>query len=278
MASANDRAELVGAHYGAGGDLVARILDRLRAEGKDPDALTPDDLAPFDQLHTGGRDATRELARLAGIAPGATVLDVGGGFGGPARTLASEFGCTVTVLDLTEAFCRAGEDLTARVGLSDRVLFRHGDALAMPFADGAFDLVWTQHSSMNVPDKQGLYRQIHRVLRPGGRLALHEILAGKVQPLHFPVLWAADPAISFLQPPTEIRALLGGLGFREVAWIDTSDAASTWFRTTSERLAASEQGRLSTLSGADISEPVRNIVRNLEEGRIVVVEAVFDRP
>lgn len=278
MTSRTDRAALVGAHYGASGDPAARILDRLRAEGKDPAALTVDDLAPFDQLHSGGRDATRELARLAGIAPGSAVLDIGGGLGGPARTLASEFGCTVTVLDLTETFCRAGEELTARVGLSERVQFRLGDALAMPFAGGTFDLVWTQHSSMNIPDKERLYREIHRVLRPGGRLAMHEIMAGPIEPPHFPVLWAADPAISFLRPAPEIRALLGGLGFREVAWLDKTDAAASWFRTSLERMAASERGRQSALTGADISERLRNIVRNLEDQRIVVVEAVLDRP
>src|SRR5262245_25671173 len=239
MTDRDARAALVDAHYSGGGDPGARIIGRLRAKGKDPDALTLDDLAPLDQLHSGGRDATRELARLAGIGPEMNVLDVGGGFGGPARTLASEFGCTVTVLDLTEAFCRAGESLTDRVGLRDRVRFRHGDALAMPFGDGAFDLVWTQHSSMNIPDKDKLYGEVHRVLRPGGRLALHDIMAGPVQPLHFPVLWAEDPSISFLRPPADIRALLKGTGFREVAWIDNSAAISAWWRNTLERMEAS---------------------------------------
>ena len=278
MTGGKDRAALIEAHYGSGGDPAARIVDRLRAGGKDPDSLTIQDLAPLDQLHSGGREATRELAQLAEIGPGMSVLDVGGGLGGPARTLASEFGCTVTVLDLTEAYCRAGQTLTARVGLSDRVRFRHGDAQAMPFGDGTFDLVWTQHSSMNIPDKDRLYREVHRVLRPGGRLALHEIMAGAVHPLHFPVLWASDPEISFLRSPTDIRTLLARLGFREVAWIDTSAATAIWWRNTAARMAASEVSRSSSLSGADISEPIRNIVRNLDEGRIVVVEAVLDRP
>ena len=104
----------------------------MRAAGKDPDRLAPEDLAPVDQFHIGGRDATLELAKLAGLAPGLEVLDVGGGLGGPARTLAAEFGARVTVLDLTEEYCRVGEELTRRTGLADRVHFRHGDALASP--------------------------------------------------------------------------------------------------------------------------------------------------
>ena len=111
-----------------------------------------------------------ELARLAGLRAGAEVLDVGGGLGGPARTLALRLGCRVTVLDVTEEYCRVGVELTRRTGLAGRVSFHHGDALALPFADARFDVVWTQHSSMNVDDKEALYAGIHRALRRGGRL------------------------------------------------------------------------------------------------------------
>ena len=85
------------------------------------------------------------------------VLDVGGGLGGPARTLAIEFGCRVTVIDLTESYVEAGQRITSMLGLDDRVTFRVGDALALPFDDGAFDAVWTQNSGMNIADKAGLY-------------------------------------------------------------------------------------------------------------------------
>src|SRR5712692_8321994 len=78
------------------------------------DALSIDDLAPTDQFHGGGKPATVRLASLAGLPPGARVLDVGGGLGGPARTLAVEFACLVTVVDLTESYVRAAEALTAR--------------------------------------------------------------------------------------------------------------------------------------------------------------------
>ena len=125
-------------------------------------------LAPLDQLHIRGKEATLDLARLAELTPGMLVLDVGGGIGGPARTLANEFGCVVTVLDLTEEFCRVGEMLTARTGLSDRVTFRPGNALDMPFPSSSFDRVWVQHSSMNIAAKERLFAEIHRVLRPGG--------------------------------------------------------------------------------------------------------------
>src|SRR3712207_4580316 len=268
----------VGEHYGRG-DPAARILEALRAAGKDPDDLTTEDLVPLDQFHIRGREATLELAHRVGITAGMRALDVGGGLGGPARTLASEFGCTVEVLDFTAEFCRAGDMLTARTGLSNRVSFRHGNALEMPYPDASFDVVWTQHSSMNIADKERLYKEIHRVLRPGGRLALHEIMAGPTSPIHFPVPWARDPALNHLRPPAETRAFLEVSGFEELAWIDETVPSLQWYR---ERLAPTP-GEPPPLGphlvfGRDFGEMSRNQVRNLSERRICVFQALLERP
>jgi SAM-dependent methyltransferase len=279
--SEQDDSRAVGEHY-ARGDLAAVILAALHEAGKDPNSITAQDLAPVDQLHTRGKDATLELARLAGIMPEMRVLDVGGGLGGPARTLASEIGCSVEVLDVTEEFCRAGEMLTTRTGLGDLVSFRLASALDMPYPDASFDAVWMQHSSMNIADKERLYAEIHRVLRPGGHLALHEIMAGPITPIHFPVPWARGPEISFLRPPEEIRALITGIGFEESAWMDETASALQWFR---ERLAAANAGSrelpplgLHLVLGADLGQMFRNLARNLQEDRVVVVQGVFERP
>src|SRR5262245_10333388 len=159
-------------------NLERAILGALAAAGRNLDALTIDDLAPTDQFHSGGKDATLRLARLAGARPGLRVLDVGGGLGGPARTLAAQFGCHVTIVDLTESYVRAGAALTARLGLADRVTHRAGHALALGEAlageagGGRFDVVWTQNSGMNVGDKERLYAGFARVLPSGGLLAI----------------------------------------------------------------------------------------------------------
>jgi SAM-dependent methyltransferase len=266
----------VAGHYGKQG-LLESILDALRAAGKNPEGLTVEDLATFDHFHLRGRDATLDLLRLAGLRAGERVIDAGGGIGGPARTLA-EAGCSVTVLDLTEEFCRTGAALTERVGLADRVTFRHASALEMPFTDGAFDAAWTQHSSMNIEDKERLYGEIARVVRRGGKLAMHEIMAGPEGPPHFPVPWASVPMISFLRAPDVVRKLIGASGFRERAWQDVSAPALAWLR---ERLAATPSSPpplgLHLLLGPAAGEMLRNVARNLEEHRIAVLEAVFDR-
>lgn len=274
---AQQLAQQIDAHYGDDA-LGERLLAALRAAGLDPDHLRWQDLAPVDQFHTRGPEATLELARLAGLTPADHVLDVGGGIGGPARTLASTVGCRVTVLDLVESYCRVGAMLTARAGLTDRVAFRAGSALAMPLDDASADVAWTQHSSMNMDDKARLYGEVRRVVRPGGRFALHEMLAGAAQPIHFPVPWAADPSISFLRSAGWTRDAIAGAGFRERVWRDVTEETRAWLGEQAARAAAGPPPPLGlhVLLGPQFGEAFRTLGRNMAEGRVVVVEAVFE--
>jgi SAM-dependent methyltransferase len=270
-------APTVADHY-APGDLTDTVLGALRAAGKDVDHLTVADLAPLDQYHIGGIGTTRDLARLAGIGAGMRVLDVGGGIGGPARLLADEYGAKVTVLDLTAEYCRVGAMLTARTGLTEQVSFRQGDALDLPFEDGQFDLVWTQHSSMNIEDKGRLYDEIFRVLRPGGRLALLEAMAGPNQPVQFPVPWASNPAFSFLQPPAAIGDILTATGFQVIAWNDLTDTIRRAAPPPAPGSAAAPPPLgIHLLVGPEFPTMARNYARNCAEGRVVVIQGILDR-
>jgi SAM-dependent methyltransferase len=253
--------------------LAETILEALVASGRDLDALTIDDLAVTDQFHGGGKAATLRLARLFGARAGMRVLDVGGGLGGPARTLAVEFGCRPAVIDLTESYVRAGQMLTARLGLEDRVTHQVGNALDLPFDDGAFDILWTQNSGMNIADKERLYAGFHRVLRPGGLLALQEPMAGPVQPPVFPLMWASDASTSFLRTPSEMRALIARAGFVEHAWEDVT--AETAGPATADGIPAHSAQRL--IMGVALDAIIRANHRNRTEGRLVSVQAVFER-
>jgi MPBQ/MSBQ methyltransferase len=166
-----DLPQAVAAHYGRA-DLGRAILGALQAAGKDIDRLSLDDLAPIDEFHTGQRDATVRLAQLAQIKGGETLLDVGCGIGGPSRYLAKTFGCRVTGLDLTAEFIDVATMLSQLTGLAGQVTYRQGDTLHLPFADGSFDLVWSQNAAMNIADRDRLYGETRRVLKPTGRLAI----------------------------------------------------------------------------------------------------------
>jgi ubiquinone/menaquinone biosynthesis C-methylase UbiE len=272
----SDDAHAINQHYGQA-DLSTKLLTALREAGKDLDALTRDDLAPFDELHDGGRETTRELARLAGLREGMHVLDVGSGLGGPARTLAAEFGCRITGLDLTEEFCRAATMLTARLALQERVVFRHGSALDLPFAKATFDAVWTQGVLMNIADKARFFAEVSRVLRPGGQLAFQASLAGPVPGVYYPTLWADDARLSFLVPPEACRRLLVAAGFQERAWHDATAQAVTQAQT--RRTAGAEGASVrAIIAPTNLEERVANRLRNYAEGRVVQVMAVFERP
>jgi ubiquinone/menaquinone biosynthesis C-methylase UbiE len=264
-------------HYSRG-DLWERICDGLRAAGKDPDRLRPDDLLPVDQLHIRGPEATLELAQLAGIQPGWGVLDVGGGLGGSARTLARRLRCQVTVLDLTEEFTRVGARLCERMDLAGLVHFQHGSALAMPFIDQRFDAVWTQHSTMNIEDKPRLYEEARRVLRRGGRLAMHEITAGPEGSPSYPTPWADDASASFLLPQGDLRALVARHGFRELAWQDTTIETLEWFRRVAPAPGAPVPPLgLHVVLGEGAPAMRLGQERNFAERRLEVVQAVFER-
>jgi MPBQ/MSBQ methyltransferase len=268
----------IASHYARAG-LADAILAALEKTGKDLSKLQPADLTAVDAFHVRGREATRALAAILRPTAADRIIDVGCAIGGSARYLASEFGCHVTGIDLSADYCAAGNVLNSRVGLADRVVLQRGSALDLPFADASFDAAWTEHVQMNIADKARFCGEIHRVLKPQGKLAFHDIFAGPVATPHYPVPWAGDPAMSFLMPPESVRQVLEGLGFRVLHWEDATLRAKAWFQTSAERAKAAPPSPLGLhlLMGADAKIKIQNLGRNALEDRIVFVEAVIQR-
>jgi ubiquinone/menaquinone biosynthesis C-methylase UbiE len=261
-------------------DISVRIVARLIEAGIDPERLTREDLASFDEFHAGGRESTRELARLAraaGIADGAKVLDIGCGIGGPARTLAAEFACQVIGIDLTEGYCQAARMLTTKLGMDEQLSFHCANALELPFTAASFDMVWSQNVWMNIDDKARFMREVVRVLRPGGVFALETILAGAVPGMHLPVLWADSPAVNFLVNEAEAKALLLDAGLKERVWQDTTPRSIALQR---KRQQINERDgppllSLNVLVPTDFRAKVENVLRNNLEGHTRTVQAIY---
>lgn len=268
---ASDRAVEVQQQY-AVGDIWARIDAAIRSQGKDPADLSLDDVASLEEFHIGGRQATVELAQLAGFTPGSRVVDVGAGLGGPARLLASRFDCEVTAVDLTPEYCHAAEMLNQATGLGARVTVRQANALDLPFVDGEFDGAWTQHASMNIEDKERLYAEVRRVIKTGAIFALHDVHAGPVQPLVFPVPWADTSSVSFLATPEQTRRDLLSAGFEVIEWRDRTREAVEFFKTWA---AAAQRPAMGVhVYVPDLAEKSRNQVQNFECDRLRVSLAV----
>jgi SAM-dependent methyltransferase len=233
----DDLETAVARHYGVG-DLKDRILKAIAAAGLDADRLTPEQLAPLDEFHIGGRAATIHAVAKMGLKADDRVLDVGCGIGGATRYIASAFGCRVTGIDLTPGYIEAAEELARRTGLADRVTYRVGSALAMPFGDGVFDAAITLHVAMNIKDRAGLYREVARVLKPGAVLCIYDVMQGGNPGLRFPVPWAETPVTSYLTTPREMEALLGDAGLAIVEIEDRTAFAVEFFRRSLANAAA----------------------------------------
>ena len=265
-------------HYGRG-RILDSILDALRTTGKDLARLAPADLAPVDEFHIRGREATIELARRASLTPDLRVLDVGCGLGGSARHLAAEHHCYVTGIDLTSEYVDVANALADLVGLKERVAFQQASALEMTFDDGSFDVVWTEHVQMNIVDKRAFYSEIARVTRSKGLLLFHDIFLGDGGQLHYPVPWAEDASISYLAAPGEVRQILDDLGFVIHDWVDKSEASLDWFMKAVGRLETSgpQPLGLHLLMGNTAKTKFENNIRNLRERRIVVFQALAEK-
>lgn len=260
-------------HYGAFG-LLEEILGALAEAGADLEHLEPDDLVDLEEFHTFGRLATVALADAAAITDGDRVIDLGAGIGGPARYLAATHGAHVTAVDLTPAFCQVAQELNRRTGLADRIEVHCASALDVPFGDESFDVAWTQHASMNIEDKVGLFVEARRVLRPGGRFAMFDIQAGDVQPIHFPVPWAETADISFLATLDETAAMLDAAGFRRDLWEDLTGETIAFY----DGLAAAAPRQAGPvgihLLIRNLAEKGANLARNVREGRLRLLRAV----
>ena len=269
----SDAFDAVRDHYRATG-LAERLKTVLAALGPEDQRLKPPQLASLDQFHTRGLAATAELAVLAGVAADKSVLDVGAGIGGPARFLAATYGCRVTGVDLSEPFVEAARYLTERTGQGTQVSFQAGSALDLPFGDAGFDIVLLQHVAMNVGDRARLYREIRRMLAPGGRFATYDVVSNGGEP-HYPLPWARTPATSCLLTAAGTREAIEAAGFRLLEWRDDTEAAKAWIA----ELRASgppPAPNLGVVMGADFAELAANLGQSLMEGRLGVLTAVFE--
>ena len=266
--------EAINAQYGKL-DLGKKILAILDSDDLDIAGFSKDILAPIEELHLHGRIATMELAKGVGLNENMRVLDVGCGIRGPARALASEFGCHITGLDLSKEYCTAAKIINDKVGLNNNIEIQQGNALDMPFDKAEFDVVFMQHVLMNIENKEQLLSQIHHVLSPKGRLALHTICAGSITPVHLPVIWANNPNISFLLTASELGQLISTNGFIEHYWRDYTKKVLEGIQHARRKPHPVSFDLMSSIS-ADISTKWRNINRNLNEGRIVVFQGIFE--
>ena len=269
----------VAAHY-THGQLLERIVSGVEAIGKTPATVTVDELAPVDEFHIGGRQASEDFISQLELSADDHTLDVGCGIGGTSRFVASRFGCRVTGIDLTPEFVAAGQSLCDWVGLSGQVELHQGDATAMPFTDQSFDAAFMLHVGMKIANKAGLFAEVYRLIKPAGVFGVYDVMQTSDEPLSYPVPWSSVPGTSALATRQQYTEALELAGFDVLKIRDRREFAAEFFAETRRRV---EQAGGAPPLGVHIamgeSAPVKisNMVENIAAGRISPVEIIAVR-
>lgn len=257
------------------------ILETLKKVKNNPEKFSKEDFMTFDEFHLQGKQATIELAKKIPLQPQMNILDLGSGIGGPARTLASEFNCSVTGIELVKEYYNTAIVLSKLVQMDQITKFYNGSAIDLPFDDQSYDVVWTQHMTMNIEEKEKLFSEAYRVLKPKGKLALYEICAGGEfeKDFQYPVPWASSSAINFLSKTDEFIAKITNQGFKQLSVQDVTGNCVNWIDNV---LKANSGGKvnplgLNLISGSDFGIKVKNILKNAQSHNIEVIQAIFEK-
>ena len=267
-------------HYDIAG-LEQRILAALADTGVDIAHLRAGDLEAVDEFHIGGIAATKELLGQMGLKPGARLLDIGSGVGGPARFAANEAGADVTGIDLTQSYVDIATSLSKRTGMADKTHFVQGSALDMPFADASFDAAMILHVGMNLPDKKKLMSEAARVLRPGGVFAVYDVMRLKDGALTYPLPWASNETMSFVATPDDYRSAATAAVFSVITERQRGAFAVEFFAAIRARMAAAQaEGKkpppgVGLVMGEDARTKIANLTAALEGGILAPVELIL---
>lgn len=259
-----------------------RVEEELAAIGLGPEAeLTVDQVAPFDQMHYYGNISVAGAVGRLGLVPGSRVVDIGSGFGGPARYLAQNIGCLVTAIELQSAVHAAAVQFTKRCRLSHRVMHVCADALDYPLPDATYDAVVSWLAILHIPDRPRLLRRVARALRAGGGCYIEDCIRQTSVTKE-----NLDDLASFLYGPSlsgiaEYETDLAAAGFRD---IQATDLTENWARFVATRLAAfeSDRTRYVRVHGVPAYDTLRRfyaeIVRFYESGTLGGIRIVARLP
>lgn len=261
------------------------ICEHLEKKGFSESDLNSDLLAPIDQLHIGGRSASTDLLAVSGLAPESYILEIGSGLGGTARLLSDRLDAHITAVDITPAFTFACQQINRIQGYST-INSVCADASELELTDNSQDAVWSQHTIMNIPDKDKLFSTLARVLKKGGKLLLHEVIAGaNTEPLALPVPWASQAEQSHLPSLNQLIELLAQHHFKPLHCQLITDKALNWRTKHSQREQGQQpKGNIQSKSpltpvlvfGERFITMGKNVQQNLADNKVQILEAVFE--
>ena len=265
-------------HY-SHGQLLDAIVNAVTETGKSIETITSADLAPVDEFHIGGRHATKSFLDQLQIQGSSRVLDVGCGIGGGCRFTAESYGCQVTGVDLTPEFVDTGNEICSWVSPDAAISLEVGDATSLTQSDNSFDCAYMMHVGMNIADKTLLAQELRRVIRPGGKLGVYDIMEMNEGELKFPVPWASDPSGSAVASLDEYKSALRSAGFEVTAERNRREFALEFFDKLKKKTGVDGLPPigLHILMGESAPVKVKNMVENIARNLIAPVELIAER-
>lgn len=269
--------ENVRAHYHRT-DLFEEILKRLVEQGVNPDEVSRNHIAGVDEFHVRGAAVSKELASSVEI-KNCHILDVGCGIGGPCRMLADEFNCRVTGIDLNEEYIRTAQKLTELTGLHNQIDFIQGNATELPFEENIFDVVWTQHVQMNIPDKSEFYSEINRVLKNDGYFLYYDIFKKDNGDIKYPVPWAETSEMSFLFTSDDVHEILKQQNLKKISTANQTQAGIDFFEKMISKIKSSGPPTigLNLLMGTSTLLKISNLLDGLKTGKLELQSGVYHK-
>ena len=270
---------VISEHY-THGNLLGAIQASVTKLGKTTDNVTVEDLGPVDEFHTGGRIATNDLLTKLNFTERDHILDVGCGLGGASRFIADKYNNQVTGIDLTQEYIDTGNVLCNWVGLNKQVTLHQGSALSMPFEDDSFDGALMLHVGMNIEDKEQLFSEVYRVLRPGASFGVYDIMQTKDGELSYPTTWATTDSSSSVATPEQYRQALTGAGFTVCSENNRREFALEFFKQMRARIEANGGPPalgLHTLMQDTTPVKIKNLAENISAGLIAPVEMIVQK-
>ena len=258
--------------------LYEDILKRLGEQEIELSNVSRRDIADVDEFHVRGAEVSQELASRIKL-DNSKVLDVGCGIGGPSRMLAEDYNCQVTGIDLSHEYIRTAKGLSALVGLQDKTDYIWSNALDLPFENGSFDVVWTQHVQMNIRHKLKFYSEIERVLSEQGTFIYYDIFKTDSGEVNFPVPWADYASASFLGTTENMDDILERLCFKNLLTSDETDKGTRFLDDLFKNLKKNGPSKLglNVLMGPSTKEKLMNILLGLKEEQIVLQSGIYKK-
>lgn len=202
-----------------------------------------------DTIFDASRKTVQKMASMVkNLGPTTRVLDIGSGYGGSARYLTKHYGCHVGCLNLSETQNTRNRELNAKENYSLVVNVVDGNFEEIPMPDQSVDVVWSQDAILHSGDRAKVFEEVNRVLTPGGQFIFTDPMQSEQCPKD-----ALQPILDRIHLDSlgsiqGYKAMLLGLGFKELEIVDLSEQLGNHYAQVLEEVRANQWNLLKVCS------------------------------